>query len=410
MTQPVLGILTLYLNDKKVLEEKKVYEKMIVAAAKMGLDAYVFTPEDVEERSGRIHAMIYSTDTRTWLRRWVRFPNLIYDRCRIQRSKRFEQLLAFRKKYSHLTFLNRPLRNKWTIYRTLWKVPSFREHLPVTRLYQSYEDVSVMLGRFPLLYVKPINGTGGRGILRIEKLKSRSLLLQGRDHKRRIVSPKRISRDNLASELREWDTNGDKYIVQQGLNIKLPSGRVHDYRMLVQKNGSGEWEVTGCAGRVGPVRSITSNLHGGGSAAPMNSLLRQWVSSEAKIAQIRETAERFGISVAKYLETTYSALCELALDLAIDRGGRIWLLEVNPKPAREVFIRAGEREVYRRAITRPLEYALWVYRQKRSDRSNRTEPRSRPRSADSSQESRLPENASQTNMRSWQSSDWDGDS
>ncbi|THF83899.1 YheC/YheD family protein [Cohnella fermenti] len=353
---------------------------MIAAAAKMGLDAFVFTPEDVEDRSGRIHALIYSPDSRSWIRRWVRFPNVIYDRCRIQRSKRFDQLLAFRKRYAHLTFLNRPLRNKWTIYRALWRVPAFRDHLPVTRLYQSSEDVSVMLVKFPLLYVKPINGTGGRGILRIEKQRNGTILLQGRDHRRRIVSPKRISRENLSSELLQWDMNGDKYIVQQGLNIKLPNGRVHDYRMLVQKNGSGEWEVTGCAGRVGPSGSITSNLHGGGRASTMNNLLRQWVGSEAKIAQIRETAESFGIAVAKHLEATYSALCELALDLAIDRGGRVWLLEVNPKPAREVFLRAGEREVYRRAITRPLEYALWVYRQKGPDRQGRTGQRSRSRS------------------------------
>jgi hypothetical protein len=48
--------------------------------------------------------------------------------------------------------------------------------------------------------------------------------------------------------------------------------------------------------------------------------------------------------------------------LAIDKDGRIFLLEVNPKPAREVFARIGERSIYYKAITQPLEYALWVYR------------------------------------------------
>ena len=42
---------------------------------------------------------------------------MIYDRCRIQRSHRFEQLGQFRKKYGHLNFLNRVLRNKWTVYQ-----------------------------------------------------------------------------------------------------------------------------------------------------------------------------------------------------------------------------------------------------------------------------------------------------
>jgi len=372
VANPVLGILTLYLNDRGLLEEKSVYAKMTAAGAKLGLNVIVFTPQDVQERTGRINALVYRPESRTWQRKLVRFPHMIYDRCRIQRSKRFEQLLAFRRKYGHLTFLNRPLRNKWTVYRALGKVPSFRQHLPATRLYGSSEDISAMLAKFPLVYLKPINGTGGRGILRIEKLRNGALLLQGRDHSRRIIEPKRISRDQLGAELRKWQKKGEKYIAQQGLNIKLPNGRVHDYRMLVQKNGSGEWEVTGCAGRVGPPRSITSNLHGGGEAVPMNTLLRRWVGSEAALAQIRETAERFGVSVARYLESTYGALCELALDLAIDRSGKVWLLEVNPKPAREVFIQAGERETYRRAVTRPMEYALWLYRQRRSGRGDRS--------------------------------------
>lgn len=44
MSQPVLGILTLYLNDRKVLEERHIYERMITEGRKLGLDVYVFTP------------------------------------------------------------------------------------------------------------------------------------------------------------------------------------------------------------------------------------------------------------------------------------------------------------------------------------------------------------------------------
>lgn len=371
MAKPVLGILTLYLNERKSLEERPVYEKMIAAGKRIGIDAFVFTPQDVDDRSGRIYALVYRPEAKSWTRKWVRFPHVIYDRCRIQKSQRFQQLLAFRKRYSHLTFLNRPLRNKWTIYRTLAKVAAFRQHLPSTKLYQSPEDVTSLLKKYPTVYLKPINGTGGRGILRIERRKDGSLLLQGRNHSRSIVQPKHVSRSGLPAVLRDWDMRGDRYIAQQGLSIKLPNGRVHDYRMLVQKNGAGVWEVTGCAGRVGPSGSITSNLHGGGKAASMNALLRQWVGSESAIAQIRNTAESLGVNVARYLETTYGALCELALDLAIDRSGRVWLLEVNPKPAREVFSQAGERDVYRKAIVRPIEYALWVYQQKKDGRSGK---------------------------------------
>ncbi len=43
MPEPVLGILTLYMNDAKQLEEKSVYRKMIIEGSRMDLDVFVFT-------------------------------------------------------------------------------------------------------------------------------------------------------------------------------------------------------------------------------------------------------------------------------------------------------------------------------------------------------------------------------
>ncbi|MNZ78197.1 Endospore coat-associated protein YheD [compost metagenome] len=222
-----------------------------------------------------------------------------------------------------------------------------------------------MLRKYPLIYLKPINGTGGRGILRIEKQKDGLLHIRGRDLSRRIIRPRQMTQSSLDSFLHTWNLNSRRYIVQQGIQLKLNNGRVHDYRMLVQKNGEGVWTLTGCAGRVGAAGSITSNLHGGGHASTMQALLKEWIKDEAKITQIKENATKLGVGVAAFLEQQYGRLCELALDLAIDRKGDIWLLEVNPKPAREVFAQAGEKEVYRKAVTRPLEYALWLYNQKK---------------------------------------------
>ncbi|MUT64449.1 YheC/YheD family protein [Paenibacillus sp. NEAU-GSW1] len=371
MTQPVLGILTLYLNENGLLEERDIYQKMTVAGRKLGLDVIVFTPKDVNYQLNRIHAQVYHPDERKWTRKWTSFPSLIFDRCRIQRTYRFEQLRQFRNKYGHLNFLNRPLRNKWTIHRILSKDARFRSYLPACRMVDGLQDVSDMLRKYPLLYLKPINGTGGRGILRIERKKSGYLLIQGRAQDRHIISPRRLSSSELNSYLAAWDLKSHRYLVQQGLQLKLPNGRVHDYRMLVQKNGEGLWQVTGCAGRVGAAGSVTSNLHGGGHAISMKTLLKQWLGSEERAAEVTAEAEQFGVGVAQYLEVCYGRLCELALDLAIDQKGHIWMLEVNPKPAREVFVQAGEKEIYRTAIIRPLEYALWLHKQKKKrKRSN----------------------------------------
>nr|WP_285860097.1 MULTISPECIES: YheC/YheD family protein [Paenibacillus] len=363
VAQPVLGILTLYLNNKKQLEERHIYQRMISEGQKLGLDVFVFTPMDVDSKKNMIHALIYDSKQRKWSRKWRSFPHMIYDRCRIQRSIRFEQLKKFRARYRNMTFLNRPLRDKWTVYQTLLHKSKFRPYLPETVLFHNSANVYSLLKSYPTIYIKPINGTGGRGILRVEKLGKDTFYIQGRRLNRKIIPAQKVHKSRLAPYLVGW--KGDKrFVAQRGIQIELPSGRVHDYRMLVQKNGQGEWDVTGCAGRVGPPRSITSNLHGGGQAVPMNTLLRQIAPNEEKRLEIRNTAEKLSVEIAAYLEESYGALCELALDLAIDKNGKVFILEVNPKPAREVFIQSGDPEAYHRSIVRPLEYALWVYKHK----------------------------------------------
>ncbi|WP_438349604.1 YheC/YheD family protein [Paenibacillus sp. FA6] len=363
MAHPVLGILTLYLNDHKQLEERMIYQSMIIEGRKLGLDIFVFTPMDVSNQ--KIMAMEYDLSKKTWTRRLREFPDMIYDRCRIQKGLRFEQLLSFRKRYGHHVFLNRPLRNKWTIHEILSNKESFRPHLPETRLVRSLSDVQRMLKSKSVIYLKPINGTGGRGILRIEQLRNSNhqYYIQGRNQQRKIITPQRVHGATLGSILRTWNIN-NRYIVQEGIPVILPNGRVHDYRMLVQKNREGHWELTGIVGRVGAMRSVTSNLHGGGKAIPMDTLLPQWITNKDTQEHVKKTSVKLGLETAAYLEKSYGTLCELALDLAINKKGEVFLLEVNPKPAREVFARSGQRDIYRQSIVKPLEYALWVYRTK----------------------------------------------
>ncbi len=365
MTQPVLGILTLYLNKYGALEERPIYQKMTEAGLKLGLAIVVFTPEDVNFTKNLIYAHIYNIDSKSWSRKWMAIPKVIFDRCRIQRSHRYQLLLKFRARYRKLTFLNRPLRNKWTIHNVLSKDERFSPYLPKTRFISNTRDITEMLRKYSLIYLKPINGTGGRGILQIERLRDGMVQVRGREQSRRIISPRQLKLEHLPHYLNRWNVNNSNYIAQQGIRLKLHNGRVHDYRMLIQKNGKGEWKMTGCAGRIGAPGSITSNLHGGGVAVSMDTLLKGWIKDDAKIPQIRAEAETFGINAAAYLELCYDSLCELAFDIAIDRNGHIWMIEVNPKPAREVFIRAGEVEVYKNAIVKPLEYALWKIKQKK---------------------------------------------
>lgn len=359
---PTLGVMALYLDGRR-LEELAYFRKLSIQGKRLGLQVIVFTPEDVEPGAKQILAWCYDEEAGKWTRKRVRFPDVIYDRCRYQKTYRFQLLRKFRRNYPNLLYMSRPLLHKWGIHQVLYKNKAIRDYLPETVPYQSHAGLLRMLDRYRLLYVKPVDGTGGRGILRMEKSENGLCRVQGRDRSRRIISPFAVPGPKLGTRLSKWNLT-NRYLIQQGINVTLKDGRVHDFRLLIQKNGSGQWEVTGSAGRIGPKRSITSNLHGGGSAEPTPKLLRMRFATDAKVREIEADMERLAHLVVNHLEKQFGSLCEMALDIAVDETGHVWLLEINPKPSREVFSRIGETDTYRKAVQRPLEYALHLLRQK----------------------------------------------
>jgi hypothetical protein len=360
LAKPVFAIATLYYGRGKIVgEELRYFRKIVLQGQKIGVNVFVFTPEDVDSAGRRIYAHFYDSSTRRWIRKWTALPDVVYDRCRYQPNERFKQFKDFRARYrTTLTFLNTPLANKWAMHQVFEQNPSIRPHLPLTRKYNG-KTLKQMVNTQPLVYLKPSNGTGGRGILKIKKLKNGLYRIQGRDQQRSIIPPQHVTIEQIARRLRRWNVD-NRYLVQQGIDLALDDGRVHDFRLLIQKDHRGEWEVTGCAGRIGAKRSITSNLHGGGRAVPMRELLQQRFTSEMQIGQIQASMERLSKDIAEYVEVKFGKMCELGLDIAVDPNGRVWLLEINPKPAREVFAKIGEPETYEKAVRRPLEYALWL--------------------------------------------------
>ncbi|PSK04074.1 YheC/YheD family protein, partial [Brevibacillus sp. NRRL NRS-603] len=97
----------------------------------------------------------------------------------------------------------------------------------------------------------------------------------------------------------------------------------------------------------------------GGKAIPVSVFLRPRFGEE-RTAQIVHDCEQLAFQTAETLEDHFGRMVEFGLDIGIDVEGRAWLIEVNPKPAREIFREMGATEQYKNAITRPLEYAIYL--------------------------------------------------
>lgn len=349
MRKPRIGILTWRQGTR--FAEPAYFKRLLDAGDRLGATVFLFSPQDVSFVNRQIRGFIRTA--KGWESRRFGWPDAVIDRFRYTPTQAFKDYVAFRKKKSFL-YANNRLANKWKVHQVLWQDEQMRRWLPETIKY-SRSGLKEMISRHRQLYIKPSNGTGGRGILCVKRTQQGYRLL-GRDHRRAKIESLQPSLSLASGKVASWVNNG-MFVIQQGLNLDLILGRSIDMRLLIQKNERGEWSVTGHGMRIGGEKSATANLHGGGKAMRVKPFLKRYFSQPQTECIMQECVD-LAMQTATTLEGHFGRMMELGLDIGIDVNGNAWLIEVNPKPGREIFRELAAKETYEQAIQRPLLYAL----------------------------------------------------
>ncbi|MGO0062466.1 YheC/YheD family endospore coat-associated protein [Brevibacillus fluminis] len=357
MSQPCIGILT-WRNGTR-FGEPAFFRRLIRAGQKLGATVFLFSLQDVALERRRVRGFV-PDKVGKWKSKWYPWPDIVLDRYRYYPLKRHEAYLPFRQQ-NLFRYANSRFANKWKVHQMLWDDGRLRPWLPETYAYERGQ-LEQMLTRHRLLYVKPSNGTGGRSILRIEST-PHGYLLWGRGKKQNKEQLGIKTKAELCAFVESWiqtERSGNEiFLIQQGLELNLIPDRTADIRLLIQKNKSGEWKTTGIGARIGASHSSTSNLHGGGKAmAALDFLVEHFGESEAQriISECRSMAKL----AVHAIEEKYGQMVEFGMDIGVDTSGHVWLIEINPKPGREIFRELGDMKRYEVAIRRPLEYALYL--------------------------------------------------
>ncbi|MED1786053.1 YheC/YheD family protein [Brevibacillus laterosporus] len=355
-----IGILT-YRNGKR-FGEPLFFRHLLTEGEKLGATVFLFSPKDVFESKRQIRGFVPGPD-KSWKSKMFDWPDIVIDRYRYYPKPQHQAYLAFRKR-PLFTYANSRFSSKWNVHQVLNQQSSMQPWLPETFAYDK-DVLSNMLQKYPLIYVKPAQGTAGRSILRIKQTSSGYDLL-GRGLHLNKVSHKINTRTELHRYVKEWvktQRMGEEiFLIQQGLQLDLISGRTVDTRILIQKTEWGEWDVTGLGMRIGGVKSSTSNLHGGGLAKDAQKLLVERFG-EPKATKILHNCYALAHQSAEAVESNYGRMIELGLDVGIDVSGRPYLIEINPKPGRDIFRKLKRKKVYQKAVIRPIQYALYLLKE-----------------------------------------------
>lgn len=242
------------------------------------------------------------------------------------------------------------VRSKWTKTDVLLADPLIREHVPSTQSFQR-SNVEQMLNQYEMIYVKPIFGTFGNGVIRIEKKSgiSSPFVFQSGKRKYAFTSFSAMYHKLLLVKKKK------AYLAQQGIHLLEYSGRRFDLRVMVQKNPHSEWETTGLIGRVAHPRKIITNYHAGGTPMPVTRLLKKYLTEE-QLAFYQVKLRQLGVDIAKVMERSFPRIKEIGVDIAIDHNLKPWVLEVNTLPDPFLFKRLPSRAVFRRIYAYAVFY------------------------------------------------------
>ncbi|MGE5403405.1 MAG: YheC/YheD family protein, partial [Candidatus Saccharibacteria bacterium] len=286
---PIIGIMTTNLTKDGIIQPKGVEAElayMSTLSLNMPAHIVVFTPEDINWQQKTVRGYRYQQNedgSGQWTGRRIPIPDVVYDQIHTRTAeKRYSSVRNRLKEHTMGKYFNPSLLNKFKVHSLLSENPEIAEYLPETRMFKNAADIEDFLERYDNVYLKPVAGSLGRGIIRIKKDDDRYKYQTRGGH-----FGSGASVNELFRKMKKW-MKDHKYLIQQGLDLFRYDERVVDIRVVMQKNAKGKWSLTKIYTRVGSKFNITSNLASGGTAHPIDEILSTKYGA-FKIDEIKST-------------------------------------------------------------------------------------------------------------------------
>jgi hypothetical protein len=359
--KPVLAILTIDDDIQLFRGNRHNFADLIETGRELGYLAYVVTVRNLKLGRSRVLGYTYRREREVWVKGYFPKPHVVYNRIpqrEDERLPRVRKKLMLISKYPGVKLFNRRFFNKWSLFQWLNKSKATRPYIPETKRLTEPQVLTSMLKRHSLLYLKPIRGKAGVGIMTVKTQPEKHL-----PYRLQIQNEKR-SRTYRCSTLQKlWerikaqtDALGEPYIAQQGIALASVNDRPFDLRALVQKNETGNWELTGIGARVAGNASITTHVPRGGEIDEPEKLLVS-VFGRERAQQVLAQARNAALILARQIErSSKHRLGEMSMDLGVDTTGHVWFFEANSKP-----MKFDEPHIRRKSLERIFQYSQYLY-------------------------------------------------
>jgi hypothetical protein len=358
--KPRIAILTVQDGTRIFRGDKHNFADIIRTGKELNTEVYVITAEELKLSGRKMRGFRYNADKKLWVRELVPVPHVVYNRVpfrKMEMQPEVQQTIQACIRSNQVSLFNPSFFNKWSLFEWLNNSPVTRKYIPVTQQLSSSIELERLLSVHPAVYLKPIKGKAGRGIMRLERTTGKNrqpeyrLFVQDNKEMQHIVH---THKDLLWKDL--IDRCGVKeYIMQQAITLTSFKRRAYDLRVLVQKSSKGRWSVTGIGARLAGKSSITTHVPRGGSIDNPEKLLTHAFGQNAAGRIIKQTRQA-ALLLAKQIEkSSGQQLGEMSMDLGVDTSGRIWFFEANSKP-----MKFDEPDIRQKSLESIIKYGVYL--------------------------------------------------
>ncbi|MFO7262886.1 MAG: hypothetical protein A6D91_03585 [Bacillaceae bacterium G1] len=330
---PVVGIfvrpdyLTAIAQGRVPLTAKKDVQANAVAKCLITF----FSVDGIRWEEQTIRGWTYSPAHKRWISRWFPFPDVIYDRGVHYPPSLKPKVKAARARFRadpHIQFINNSdYLGKWELYTRLSQYPEMRPYLPETRRYESIRDLETMLQNHPLVYIKSFYGSQGKEVMSVAKVTKGYRV---KFYHNGIQRWRAVSLSQIETWIRRFFGN-KPLVLQRGIDLLTYKGRRIDLRVLLCKDGTGQWKAIYNQANVSlPGSTITTIGRNFKNYTDVYRLFRR-IGKPARLPT-DDTIRRETIRIARYIDKAFGPQGELGMDMAVDRQGKIWFIEANTRP------------------------------------------------------------------------------
>ena len=367
--RPLIGVFV----SKKFLRDRKAplfARKLNQANQKAKCSIYFFTLQNINWKRQIISGYVLKGSSKRWLERRMPFPDIIYDRGTsfVGREKAAVEALRARfKKNSGIQYINSCKLKKWQVHQKLSRHKAVNKYLPATTFSRGIDDIRAKIVKYGYLFLKRSGGSGGKDVFAVEKCNHGFCFRYCRKgtHLNRYIA----NLDGLCTEMKAIGLKPDRVILQQGIRLVKYKNRPMDLRVLMVKNKDGIWNAVYNQARVAQKGAVITNASLGGEVMNYSDIypaLKKRYPGIPSDKQIKDIC----MIIACYIEKEFGPFGEMGIDIAVDKTGKVWLLEANSKPNKLPEQGIEDTVGISPQFLLTLEYARWLYSTRRPEAGN----------------------------------------